>query len=386
MLSAILLVLITAACWHVRKDKPYCLTGWLWFLGTLAPVIGIVQVGVQSLAERYTYVPLIGVFVTVVWLIGDAVADKPKMRALAQLLAVAVLAACALKTNAQVKVWKDTETLFRHVLDVDPRGATPNTNLAMVYLNQGKTAEAQEYLERSLIYNPNAPQVLSFSAYCIMQAAEQSNDEDKLPLARQRLDQALRLASDDADVLANLALWSALMDKPGDEESYSRKVIALHPDFVNLVTVRLYLADALREQGKFGEAIEEYRQAIAAEPDNTNALNSLGLIYYKQGLQQEALKEFRLSLSIKPDQSMIHYKVGRILAETHQLPEAVEEFIQALKLDPANAYAHNDLGIALAQRGDLRNAYEQFSEAVQADPTYADARRNLDRMQTMIRK
>jgi Flp pilus assembly protein TadD len=256
----------------------------------------------------------------------------------------------------------------------------------MVYLNQGRIAEAQEYFERALVYNPSGPQLLSFSAYCIMQTVLQSNDPGKLPLAGQRLEQALRLAPDDPDVLTNLALWSALMGRPKDEESYSRKVIAAHPDFSNLITVRLYLADALKAQGKFDEAEQAYRQALVIEPDNINAHNSLGIILDRLGLQQEALKEFRLSLSIKPDQSMTHYEVGRILAETHQLPEAEEEFIQALKLDSSNAYAHNDLGIALVQRGDLKNAYEQFSEAVQIDPSYADARRNLERAQAMMKR
>jgi superkiller protein 3 len=218
-----------------------------------------------------------------------------------------------------------------------------------------------------------------------MQNVEQTGDAGKLPLAGQRLQQALRLAPGDPDVLANLALWSALMGRPKDEEAYSGRVIASHPDFANLITVRLYLADALKAQGKLGEAVQAYRQALAIEPDNYNAHNNLGILFDGQGLEQAALKEFRISLSIKPDQSMTHYEVGRILAKTQQFPEAVEEFIQALKLDPANAYAHNDLGIAMVQRGDLKNAYEQFSEAVQIDPSYADARRNLERLQAMMK-
>ena len=87
MLSAIALILVTAVCWHFRKKRPYCLIGWLWFLGTLVPVIGIVQVGEQAMAERYTYVPLIGLFIAVVWLAGDAVANFPKIRVVTQLLA-----------------------------------------------------------------------------------------------------------------------------------------------------------------------------------------------------------------------------------------------------------------------------------------------------------
>ena len=84
MLSAIALLLITALCWRMRNTRPYCLFGWLWFLGTLVPVIGIVQVGVQAMAERYTYLPFIGIFIAVVWLIGDAVANSPKLKIAAQ--------------------------------------------------------------------------------------------------------------------------------------------------------------------------------------------------------------------------------------------------------------------------------------------------------------
>ena len=142
MLSAIALLLITSLCWRMRNTRPYCLFGWLWFLGTLVPVIGIVQVGVQAMAERYTYLPFIGIFIAVVWLIGDAVTNSPRLRIAAQTLAVAVIVACAVRTSAHVKVWKNTVTLFTHVLQVDPRGELPNSSLGVQYLRQGKLAES----------------------------------------------------------------------------------------------------------------------------------------------------------------------------------------------------------------------------------------------------
>ena len=133
VLSAVVLIVVTALCWHYRKEKPYCLVGWLWFLGTLTPVIGIVQVGDQAMAERYTYIPLIGLFFALVWLAGDAVQKYPQLKLAAQLLAVAIIAACAIKTDAQVKLWKDTITLFSHAVEIDPRGALPNSTLAGAY-------------------------------------------------------------------------------------------------------------------------------------------------------------------------------------------------------------------------------------------------------------
>ena len=378
VLSVLALVLVTAVCWHIRKARPYCLVGWLWFLGTLEPVIGIVQVGEQSMAERYTYVPLIGLFIAVVWLVGDAVASSPKIRVATQMLAVVVLAACAVKTEAQVKVWENTVTLFSHVLELDPRGAFPNTTLGAAYLREGKLAEAEDYFERSLSYNSNWTVALTYSATCLMK----THDPRNLPLARQRLDQALRAAPNDPDALTDMALWSNLTGSPKDGEMYGRMVIAAHPDSI---TARLYLGDALQTQNKLDEAAQEYRKVIAMDPDNYNVHNSLGNVYDGQGWPQEAIKEFRLSLAIQPDQAIAHSKIGRILTETHQLPEAVEELTQALRFDPADAHAHNDLGVALFQLGDYEKSAGQFSDAVRIDPAYADARRNLDLAQARIK-
>ncbi len=342
-------------------------------------MIGIVQVGEQAMAERYTYVPLIGLFIAVVWLIGDAVASSPKIRAAAQLLTVVILAACAVKTDAQVKVWQNTVTLFSHVLEVDPRGEFPNTTLGAAYLREGKLAEAEEYFERSLSYNPNWTAALTYSATCLMK----THDPHNLPLAKQRLDQALLIAPGDTDALTDMALWFNLTGSPKDGEIYGRMVLAAHPD---VITARLYLADALQSQNKLDDAAQEYRQVLAMDPDNYNVHNSLGNVYDGQGLPQEAIKEFRLSLASKPDQAIAHSKIGRILLETHQFPEAVEELSQALRLDPADAHAHNDLGVALFQLGDYEKAAGQFSEALRIDPAYADARRNLDLAQARIIK
>jgi superkiller protein 3 len=271
-------------------------------------------------------------------------------------------------------VWKDSATLFSHILEVDPRGGFPNYSLGVVYAGQGRSSEAQEYFERALIYDPNGPQSLSYSAYYMMQTMMQTRDMRNLPLAGKRLEDALRVAPNSPDILTAAALWSDLMGRPMDEEAYSRKAIAASPDFI---AAWLYLADALRGQGKLDDAIQAYRQALTIDPNNYDAHNSLGSIYSTKGSTDEALKEFRLSLAIYPNQAMPHSRIGRILAESHHLPEAVEEFTKALGIDPANAHAHNDLGVALIQLGDYQRAAEQFSEAVRLDPAYANARQNL---------
>ncbi len=375
LLSVLALILVTFVCWHFRKQRPYCLVGWLWFLGTLVPVIGIVQVGDQALAERYTYLPLIGLFIAVVWLVGDTVAHSPAIKVAAQLLAVAVIAACAVKTDAQVRVWKDTVTLFTHVLEIDPRGEIPNSSLGVAYMRLEKPALAAEYFERSLQYAPDWSLTLSYSALCLMQLEMESHDPRNMPLAKQRLDHALSIAPGDPEVLTNMALWFALMGRPKDEEAYSRKAIAANPDDIK---PRLYLINALEAQGKFDEEARECRAALAIEPDNYIAQNTLGGILERQGLQQEALKEYRLSLAVKPDQALAYTNIGRILMEKHQYSAAVEEFTRALRYDPASADAHNNLGAAMMQLGNDDQAAQQFSDALRINPADANAKKNLD--------
>jgi tetratricopeptide (TPR) repeat protein len=381
-LSVIALIAVTSVCWRYRKDRPYCLVGWLWFVGTLAPVIGIVQVGEQSMAERYTYVPLIGLFIAIVWLIGDAVANSPKLKVAVQVFAVVVIAACAVKTDAQVKVWKDTVTLFTHALAIDQRGALPNASLGAAYVRLGKFAEAQPYLERALVYKPSASLILSFSAFSMMQTMIQTHDMRNLPLAGERLEKALRGAPDSANVLADTALWSVLMSRPKDAEMYSRKAIAVQPD---LIRARIYLGDSLMMQNKLDKAVQEYREILAIDPENSEAHNNLGMIYNDQGLKQEAVNEFGLSLAISPAQAMPHTQLAKIYMEAHQLPEAIGELNQAVRYDPANANAHNGLGVALAQMGDYEKAFEQFSDAVRINPADQGARMNLALVQAKMK-
>lgn len=370
MLSALALILLTTVCWLLRKSKPYCLVGWLWFLATLVPVIGIMQVGVQSMAERYTYIPFIGLFVALVWLAGDAVANSPKIRLAAQLIVVLIIAACAAKTYAQVKMWKDTVTLFSHVLDIDPRGEFPTSILGAAYLRQGNLTGAEQYFERSLAYSPDWTVTLGYSAACLMQ----TNDPRNLPLAKQRLDRLMSLAPDDIDTLLAMAEWSNLMGDPKDGELYSRRVLATHPDYVR---VRLYLGDALQAQRKLSEAVDQYHQVIAMEPYNYIAHSNLANTLDGEGFHREALEEFRLSLAIKPDQATPHAKIGRILELARQYPQAAEELTQALLYNSNDSHAQNDLGVALFQLGSYQEAAKHFGEAVRIDPAYADARQNL---------
>jgi uncharacterized membrane protein/Tfp pilus assembly protein PilF len=154
----------------------------------------------------------------------------------------------------------------------------------------------------------------------------------------------------------------------------------------NFIKERLYFADALQSHGNPDEAAQEYRQVIAADPNNYIAHNGLGGVLANKQLTQEALKEFRLSLTVKPDQSVAHYQIGRILEEANQFPAAETEFAQAVRYDPANGHIHNALGVVLFQLGDREKAIEQFDEALRINPADADTKENLAIIQSQMKK
>jgi Tfp pilus assembly protein PilF len=305
LLSVLALILVTAVCWHYRNQRPYCLFGWLWFLGTLAPVIGIVQVGGQSMAERYSYLPFIGIFIAVVWLVGDAVVKLPKFELAAQLLAVAVIAACAIKTDAQVMLWKNMVTLFSHVLEVDPRGEIPNLNLGAAYLKLGRNIEAQQYIERAMVYNTPGSNTRLFLG-------------DVLE-AQGKLDQAA------------LAYRQALVEAPNSYDG--------HND----------LGILLGKQGLTAEALKQFQLAEAIKPENAAAHSNAAWILTETHQFPQAVEEFTQALRFDPANASTHNNLGVALLQLGDYEKAAEQFSAAIQIDPS--YADPRRNLVLAQAG-----------------------------------
>jgi Tfp pilus assembly protein PilF len=305
VLSILALILVTALCWYFRKQRPYCLIGWLWFLGTLAPVIGVVQVGGQSMAERYTYLPFIGLFIAVVWLVGDAVVKHPKFKLAAQLLAVAVIVACAMKTDAQVVLWKNMVTLFSHVLEVDPRGEIPNLNLGIAYMKQGKNIEAQEYIERALVYN-NPGSATRLFLGDVLEA------QGKLDLAAQAYRQALAEAPNSYDGHNDLGIL-------------------------------------LGKQGLTAEALQQFRLAEAIQPENATAHSNAAWILTETRQYPQAVEEFTQALRFDPTNASTHNNLGVALLQLGDFEKAAEQFNDAIQID--SSYADPRRNLVLAQAG-----------------------------------
>jgi protein O-mannosyl-transferase len=255
--AAVTLAAFTALAWHFARTKPYLTFGWLWYLGTLVPVIGLVQAGQQSMADRYTYVPLIGVFVAISWGLGDIASYSHGLRIAVSTSAAASLAALFILTRIQVGAWADTTTLFTHALASTKDNWMAHNNLGGVDSEQGRTREAIAQFEEALKIRP----AFAEGHYNLALALDRSG---RSPEAFDQYREALRLDPGYADA---------------------------HYNFGN----------ALLRAGRADDAIAELEQAARLRPGDANTRNNLAIALERSGRRDEAQAQFREAARLKAE-------------------------------------------------------------------------------------
>jgi len=276
-----------------RNKFPYVFTGWFWFVGTLVPVIGLVQVGIQSMADRYTYMPLIGVFTILVWGLGAVCANRRLPKPLIFFLAMTVLAACAFRTRDQLRHWQNNEMLFRHTLAVTKNNYLAYNNLGTWLSKKGRIAEAMDCFNKSLQIEPDDSDVL----YNFGNAYAKIGNWDEAISNYQR---ALQIAPAQADILDNLGF-------------------------------------ALAAKKQYGEAVTNFEAALKLDPDSADAHNNLATVLFIERRFDEAARQYQEALRINPDDPHIYSNLGDVLVRLGQIPDAVKCYQEALRLDPGDA-------------------------------------------------
>ena len=366
--SAVLLLAIFAAIILLARRQPYLTVGWLWFCGTLVPVIGLVQVGIQSMADRYTYVPLIGLFIMLVWGLDELVPARPWRGQALAVGAGLMLAACALLTERQIGFWRDSEALFGHAVKATRDNYLACNNLGFYLNNHGRTAEAMDNYRMALKINPSYEDALNNLGYML---AGQKKYFDAIPL----YEKALRIRPNNAEVHNNLG--NALSEIGRIDEAIQHYLIALKekPDHAD---AHNNLGIALAMQGKLDEAIPHFYAAIRYKPGYASAHSNLGNALAAQRKLNEAIKEYQAALQLKPDDAQAHNNLGNALAEQGRLDEAIGHYREALRLNADNPEAHFNLALALLRQGKRDEALIHLKAALQLKPDYPEARRQLD--------
>jgi Flp pilus assembly protein TadD len=250
------LAIVTVWCLRARERAPYLLVGWLWYLVTLVPVIGLVQVGSQAMADRYTYVPLIGPFVMLAFGLPDLSRRTAAARALMALAVVAVLAALASVSFAQAGYWKDSVTLFTRAVTVTQENAVAENNLARALFERG--------------------QIDAAVAHCA---------------------EAVRIAPGMADAESNLVRGLLAQGKTAEAAARTRQAVVERPD-----DSRTHVNAGLiaRLEGRDADALTSFREAIRLDPTDQEAHLNLGALLAALGRRDEAVAEFGEAVRLRP--------------------------------------------------------------------------------------
>ena len=284
---------------------PFFFTGWFWFAGTLVPVIGLVQVSDAAMADRYSYLPLIGVFIIVVWGAGAVCASWRVPGPLVIFLAAIILTACAWRTRVQSDYWKDSGTLFRHTLAVTENNYVACNDLGTWLSGNGQVAEAMDYFRKSLQIKPDNPDAL----YNLGNAFARLGNWDEAINNYQR---ALQVAPDQPDMLNNLGFALAAKKQFADAIASFEAALKLNPDSAD---AHNNLATVLFIQKRFDEAVRHYREAIRLLPDNPQFHSNLGDALVKQGQITEVVRCYQEALRLKPGDPQIKAKLQALGAQ-----------------------------------------------------------------------
>jgi len=355
------------------RAYPYLTVGWLWYLGTLAPVIGLVQAGEQARADRYLYVPMVGLSIMVAWGAVDLIRRAPRASVAAGVLAAAACLACAAVAEAQVEHWRDSQSLFRHALAVTSANYVAHENLGIALAEvPGRLPEAIAEYEAALRLRPTYAAARNNLGCALAQMP------GRLPDAVSEFVAAVGVNPDFPEAHFNLA--NALAQMPGRQPEaivQYREALRVRPDYL---AAHLNLGTALlRVPGRLPDAIAEYQAAVRLDPRSPEAHNNLGIALARMPARlTDAIAEYRAALAADPDFPKAHNNLGSALAGIPgHTEEAIAEYRAAVRANPAYAEAHYNLAVTLAEAGRVPEAIGEYEAALRANPDYAEAHYNL---------
>jgi len=327
-----LLAAVTAFALRVVRRLPWLFVGWFLYLGTLVPVIGIVQAGRQAMADRYTYFPLIGLFVIVAW--GAAyLARNLRYRKVLAAVVVIVLLLLSAAARHQVAFWRDGVALFGHTLAVTADNGVIHRSLADTLSRAGRLDEAVVHYR-----------------------------------------EAVRLTPGDSEMWNNFGHALRRQGKDGEAFDCFWKAVQANPDNVKALG---NVGSMLASRGRVEEAAPYFEKALRIRPDDLEAGIGRAEMLKASGRRDEALAQYERMLAVHGDVAEVNYNAGTLLASYGRIDEALACFRKAVALKPRYAKAHNNLGSALMLKGKADEAVGHFRAAVQTDPGFETAKTNL---------
>ncbi len=330
MLAAISLIVLM----NLRR-RPYLAVGWFWYLGTLVPVIGLVQVGSQALADRYTYVPLIGAFIMVVWGGGELFAGWFCRRKISVLLVLGLMGALMLVTRQQVRYWRDSITLFEHTLAVTEKNCTIHSNLGTALVSNGRIDDAVRHYQ-----------------------------------------QAIEACPGYAEAYNNLGVAHSRRGENRRAEAYFRRAISLRPEYVQ---AHINLGFARVAQGQWQDGLNYYNQALSLDPENFRAYNSIGLVHVRRGDFTAAIQFFSEALRIWPQFASARNNLRQTLEWQEKIDAELAGLAAAIKSAAGKEFRREASGQLTDRKSQLDSVIAQYRGILAKLPGFNPADFDLNR-------
>jgi tetratricopeptide (TPR) repeat protein len=344
--------------WAGRKRR-YLAVGWLWYLGTLVPVIGLVQVATQALADRYTYVPTIGLFILFAWGMADFCCGAEVRVIAVSVLTSAALAIFLVLTYFQVQYWRDSEALWEHTLAVTERNHVAHNHLAMAFIDKRQFAEAAKHFEAALRLRPHE-RAYGYLGIVLFELGE-------LDEATRQLERAIQF---EPDWPKSRLYLGRVRERQGRHEEAVRHFGAALGIDPNLKEARIGLADALAGTGAFDQAKEQYKILLGAEPDSPFLHGELGRLYKREGRPKDALACCDRALELDSKYHEAWNNKGVILEALGRFAAAADCYRSAVELEPEQLVYRLNLAYALRESGQQGPASTQYDAAFRLNPDW----------------
>jgi Tfp pilus assembly protein PilF len=359
--ALVLLAAVTAGAWLWRRERPWLALGWLWFLGTLVPVVGLVQVGGQAIADRYTYVPSIGLGILLAGCWIELVTRRPSLRTPATVGCAVVLVVLGWLTLRQAAYWQDTFTLFERSIAVTEDNFLLQNNLGAAYTERGQPEKALPLLEAAVETRPSYGEAHNNLGLAWLRRG--------LPeKAAESFRRALELEPQRTQIAVNLGEALAAAGQLDEAATVLRRAV----EEGGGAQAHNNLGSALAQGGNLTAALEQYRQALELDPDYAGAHANRAQVLAAQGRLDEAAAAFRRAVELDPDNPETLTNYATVLADLGQVSDAVTLLRRAVRLAPGLPQARFFLGLGLLGTGDRNGAIEQYQALTQLAPGLAE--------------
>ncbi len=366
VLSAVILLAISVITISLARTRKYLLVGWLWYLGTLIPVIGLVQVGAQAMADRYTYVSLTGLFIMIAWSVRDITAQWKYGKVILAIASVLLFIFLIPLTYRQASYWRDSITLFQHAVNVTANNDVAYGNLGVALAETGRLDEALVNFQQALKIRPKDPE----ANFNIAETLAKQGKSDEAALWYNKV---LKLKPGDVHTYISLAAAKIQQGRFEEAIVLCREGLSYNPEKTQLYS---NLGLALLQMGKIDEAIAELETAVKLGAD-AMAYNNLAMAVSSKGKYDAAIEYYHKSIRLDPQNAESYYNLGNLYLTMNNLDKAIDEYKQAIRLNPRYLKAYGNLAVTLAQQNKPAEAIENFAKVAELEPNSIDAHFNL---------